>query len=168
MGRAPRWLDYGEKSGVGLPTFSGEDQGGLRSPAQEAGQTRGRAARGGLAVRGTPGRIRQAVPTGTIRRAAATRRVGSRAGESTRGPAPGRAARCVGSEAARRDAVRAQADSARGWDQQVDDGQKEGLTTAEREELSKLRRDNRRLLMEREILKKAAAFFASEEIGRTR
>lgn len=36
------------------------------------------------------------------------------------------------------------------------------LTTAEREELTQLRRDNRRLQMEREILKKAAAFFAKE------
>ena len=36
------------------------------------------------------------------------------------------------------------------------------LTTAEREELQKLRRDNKRLLMERDILKKAAAFFAKE------
>jgi transposase-like protein len=36
------------------------------------------------------------------------------------------------------------------------------LTTAEREELMKLRRENKRLQMEREILKKAAAFFAKE------
>jgi transposase-like protein len=36
------------------------------------------------------------------------------------------------------------------------------LNTAEREELAQLRRDNKRLLMEREILKKAAAFFAKE------
>jgi transposase len=36
------------------------------------------------------------------------------------------------------------------------------LTTDEREELARLRRENRRLLMEREILKKAAAFFAKE------
>ena len=36
------------------------------------------------------------------------------------------------------------------------------LTNAEREELLRLRRDNKRLLMEREILKKAAAFFAKE------
>ena len=39
---------------------------------------------------------------------------------------------------------------------------KTGLTTAEREELSRLRRENRELRMEREILKKAAAFFAKE------
>ena len=36
------------------------------------------------------------------------------------------------------------------------------LTTAEKEELSRLRRENRELRMEREILKKAAAFFAKE------
>lgn len=36
------------------------------------------------------------------------------------------------------------------------------LTTAEREELTRLRRENKRLTMEREILKKAAAFFAKE------
>ena len=36
------------------------------------------------------------------------------------------------------------------------------LTTIEREELQRLRRDNRRLQMERDILKKATAFFAKE------
>src|SRR5512132_3530448 len=36
------------------------------------------------------------------------------------------------------------------------------VTTAEREELVQLQRDNKRLEMEREILKKAAAFFARE------
>lgn len=36
------------------------------------------------------------------------------------------------------------------------------LTTAEREELTRLRRENKRLQMEREILRKAAAFFAKE------
>ncbi|MGC8520181.1 MAG: transposase, partial [Steroidobacteraceae bacterium] len=37
-----------------------------------------------------------------------------------------------------------------------------GLTTAEREELVRLRRQNKRLQMEREILSKAAAWFAQE------
>jgi transposase len=36
------------------------------------------------------------------------------------------------------------------------------LTTAEREELAKLRRENRTLRMERDILRKATAFFAKE------
>ena len=41
-------------------------------------------------------------------------------------------------------------------------GPPDALTTVEREELMRLRRDNKRLLMERDILKKAAAFFAKE------
>ncbi len=36
------------------------------------------------------------------------------------------------------------------------------LTTSEREELARLRKENRELRMERELLKKAAAFFAKE------
>ena len=39
-----------------------------------------------------------------------------------------------------------------------------GLTTAEREELARLRRENKRLLIEREILSKAAAWFAQETV----
>ena len=51
------------------------------------------------------------------------------------------------------------------WVKQTDlDGgvRSDGLTTSEREELRELRRENKRLRVEREILKKAAAWFAQE------
>jgi transposase-like protein len=41
-------------------------------------------------------------------------------------------------------------------------GPPDALTSAEREELTKLRRENKRLQMERDILKAAATFFAKE------
>jgi transposase len=53
----------------------------------------------------------------------------------------------------------------RNWVKQadLDGGQRtDGLTTDERAELTQLRRENRRLKLEREILKKAAAWFARE------
>ena len=42
-------------------------------------------------------------------------------------------------------------------------GGRTGLTTAEREELARLRKENRELRTERDILKKAAAFFAKHQ-----
>lgn len=45
---------------------------------------------------------------------------------------------------------------------QIDAGTRPGLTTEERAELARLRRENKTLRMERDLLKKAAAFFARE------
>ena len=57
------------------------------------------------------------------------------------------------------------ADSVRRWVKQAERDRgvrQDGLATAERQELAQLRRDNRRLRVEREILAKAAAWFARE------
>ena len=46
----------------------------------------------------------------------------------------------------------------------VDDGIRDGLTSAEQSELVQLRRDKRRLEMENEILRRAAAYFAKDAL----
>jgi transposase-like protein len=60
----------------------------------------------------------------------------------------------------------------RSWVQQADidagKGPEGALTSDEREELQRLRRENRTLEMERDFLKKAAAFFAKEQDRPTR
>jgi transposase-like protein len=44
----------------------------------------------------------------------------------------------------------------------IDRGEREGLTTSERQELTALRRENARLRMERDLLKRATAFWVKE------
>lgn len=46
----------------------------------------------------------------------------------------------------------------------IDEGHKDGLTSAEQQEVVRLRRDNRRLEMENEILRRAAAYFAKDAL----
>lgn len=54
----------------------------------------------------------------------------------------------------------------RSWLRQadIDEGRKDGVSTSEREELARLRKENRVLRMERDLLSRAAAFFASENV----
>ncbi len=54
----------------------------------------------------------------------------------------------------------------RNWMRQadIDDGHRDGLSSAERDELVELRRELRVAKMEVEILKRAAAFFAKENV----
>ena len=57
------------------------------------------------------------------------------------------------------------AQAIRNWVQQAERDQgrrQDGLTSAERQELARLRRENRQLRQERDILAKAAAWFARE------
>ncbi len=53
----------------------------------------------------------------------------------------------------------------RNWlkQRQIDAGKRDGITTDEREELRRLRKENKVLKEEREVLRKATAFFAREE-----
>lgn len=54
----------------------------------------------------------------------------------------------------------------RNWLRQadIDEGRRDGLTSMERDELVALRREARTLKMENEILKRAAAYFARENV----
>lgn len=57
-------------------------------------------------------------------------------------------------------------ESVRRWLRQaeIDDGVRDGLTSAEQAEVVQLRRANRRLEMENEILRRAAAYFAKDAL----
>jgi transposase-like protein len=46
----------------------------------------------------------------------------------------------------------------------IDEGKRQGLSSSEKKELTRLRKENRVLQMENEILKRAAAFFAKENV----
>jgi transposase len=57
-------------------------------------------------------------------------------------------------------------ESVRRWVRQadIDDGVRDGLTSSEQSELVQLRREKRRLEMENEILRRAAAYFAKDTL----
>jgi transposase len=57
-------------------------------------------------------------------------------------------------------------ESVRRWMRQadIDDGVRDGLTSAEQAEIVQLRRDKRRLEMENEVLRRAAAYFAKDAL----
>ncbi len=59
-------------------------------------------------------------------------------------------------------------DTLRGWCRQadIDEGRAPGVTSAESEELKRLRRENAELRRANEILKTASAFFAAAELDR--
>ena len=52
--------------------------------------------------------------------------------------------------------------------QAVEDGERDGLTQSERDELKALQRENRELKQANEILRKASAFFAAADLDRLR
>ena len=56
----------------------------------------------------------------------------------------------------------------RGWIKQheTDSGLRGGMTTAERDRIKELERENRQLRQANEILKKASAYFAQAELDR--
>ena len=60
------------------------------------------------------------------------------------------------------------AETLRKWVRQAerDQGRRDGLTTADRERLKELERENRELKRANEILRKASAFFAQAELDR--
>ena len=47
---------------------------------------------------------------------------------------------------------------------EIDEGARPGLSTEERKELARLKKENRVLRMERDLLSRAAAFFAQENV----
>jgi transposase len=61
------------------------------------------------------------------------------------------------------------AETLRSWLRQAecDEGKREGLTTAERERLKQLEKENRELRRANEILRLASAYFAKAELDRT-
>ena len=60
------------------------------------------------------------------------------------------------------------AETLRKWVKQheIDQGEREGLSSSERERLKQLERENRELKQANEILRKASAFFAQAELDR--